>query len=55
MHGKPHHQAKQIKESVKKGTDLEDKDLQASLVKLINSNYKLIIEELVKRNKLKQA
>jgi LysM repeat protein len=46
---------KQLVDVVKKGTAVNSDDLKKAVVKLIRDNYKLIIEELVKRKKLKKA
>jgi LysM repeat protein len=47
--------AKQLVSEINKGTEINSADLRAAMVKLIKENYKLIIAELVKRNKLKKA
>ena len=39
---------KQLVEEVKKGTDINSADLRQAMVNLIQSNYMLIIDELVK-------
>ena len=46
---------KQLVEEVKKGTNVNSADLREAVVKLIQDNYKLIIDELVKLNELKKA
>jgi len=46
---------KQLTEIVKKGTDVKSTDLKTAVVKLVKDNYKLIIDELVSRKKLKRA
>ena len=45
----------QLVDEVKKGTDVNSADLKKAMVNLIQSNYMLIIDELVKLNKLKKA
>ena len=47
--------ATQLVDTVKQGTDVMSADLKIAMVKLITDNYKLIIDELVKRKKLKKA
>jgi hypothetical protein len=47
--------ATQVADAVKKGTDVASADLKNAVVKLINANYLLIIDELVKRKKLRKA
>jgi len=46
---------KQVVDSVKQGTDINSADLKKAVVNLIRDNYLLIIDELVKRKKLKKA
>jgi hypothetical protein len=41
--------------AVQKGIDVKSADLKNAVVKLIKDNYKLLIEKLVKRKKLKKA
>ena len=45
----------QLVDAVKKGTDVASADLKKAVVKLIKDNYRLIIDELVKRKKLQKA
>ncbi len=47
--------ATQMADTVKQGTDVVSADLKMAVVKLITDNYKLMIDELVKRKKLKKA
>lgn len=47
--------APQLADTIKQGTDVKSADLKRAMVKLIADNYKLIIDELVKRKKLKRA
>ena len=44
-----------VKDAVDKGTDTNNADLRSAIIGLINSNYLVIIDELVKRKKLKKA
>ena len=46
---------KQLVAAVDTGTDVNSAELKKAVVKLIKANYKLIIDELVKRKKLKKA
>jgi hypothetical protein len=46
---------KQVVDSVKQGTDINSADLKKAVVNLIRDNYLLIIDELVKRKKLKKT
>jgi hypothetical protein len=47
--------SKQLVDAVSKGTDVKSADLKKAIVALINSNYRLIIDELVKLGKLRKA
>lgn len=47
--------AEQVVDAVKKGTEIDSADLKKAVVKLIQDNYLLIIDELVKRKKLQKA
>ena len=45
----------QVSDAVTKGTDITSADLKNAVVSLIKKNYKLILDELVKRKKLRKA